>query len=744
MLPRWKWSEAKADSSGSFQGFDVRSAYLYTSYNSDKEQIVLLEASGNHRSFVNGEPHEGDYYGFDWSLTPVKLKKGVNSFVFTPGRAGRYTAKLIKPDKPVMFTKRDMTLPDLIIGENKIENWAAIRVLNATNKTLKSLIIKATLPDGVSVTGFESENNVVPPLSMKKIKFTLPALPSNVKDEGELTVKVELIDSKGKVLDETEIVVKKALISNYHTRTFVSRIDGSVQFYSVAPALRKTPDETKGLVLTVHGANVDAHVQAGCYSQKEEVDVVAATNRRPYGFDWEDWGRIDALEVLEEAVKIYKPDPSKIYLTGHSMGGHGTWYLGITYPDKFAAIAPCAGYPDLGEYGGRGGRTDVMSQYPVYDAFRRSVTYGRTLSMLDNLRQSGVYIFHGSNDRTVSTSEARRMRELLGKFHDDFCYYEYPGGEHWFGNESMDWKPIFEFFSRHSIPDANEVKEIDFTTASPGISATDYWLGIEQQEKPCEFSNIKAVRDNDTLYIEKADNAKIIALNLPMLKFTSREVKVEIDNQTIKVPSDQKALLAHDSGSWKIIDKIDKKQRNSARYGGSFKNAFDYDAILVYGTKGTSRENELLFAKARYDAETFWYRGNGSFKIIPDTEFSRDIYEGRNIIIYGNKNNNLVWNILLKDSPIQVSNGLINAGGKTYKGADLGAYFIYPHPDTDVNFVGVVGATGEAGLRGAMINNYLQPIIGYPEIMIFRADFLRTGIEGVEYAGFYDNEWKLN
>ena len=29
------------------------------------------------------------------------------------------------------------------------------------------------------------------------------------------------------------------------------------------------------------------------------------------------------------------------------MGGHGTWYLGVTYPDKFAAIAPCAGYPDL-------------------------------------------------------------------------------------------------------------------------------------------------------------------------------------------------------------------------------------------------------------------------------------------------------------------------------------------------------------------------------------------------------------
>jgi pimeloyl-ACP methyl ester carboxylesterase len=739
MLPRWKWAKEKADSTGSFQGFNIRSSYLYASYTSPKENIVLLEASGNHRTFVNGEPHEGDYYGFDWSLVPVKLKKGLNEFVFTPGRAGRYSAKLVKTDKPVMFTRRDMTLPDLIIGETT-PSWAAVRVINATEKTVKGLKISATLPDGQHIE-YQSDYNSLLPLSVRKLRFQIPPLSDKIKDEGELTVKIALKDKSGKTIDETEITVKKALVSNYHTRTLVSRADGSVQFYSIAPAKRKTPGETKGLVLTVHGANVDAHVQAACYAQKEDVDIVAATNRRPYGFDWEDWGRLDALEVLAEAVRIYKPDPSRIYLTGHSMGGHGTWYLGITYPDKFAAIAPCAGYPDLGEYGGRGAG-NVMEQFPAYKPFKRAVTYGRTLSMLDNLRQSGVYIFHGSEDRTVSTNEARRMRELLGKFHDDFCYYEFPGGGHWF-DQCMDWKPIFEFFSRHSIPKADDVKTIDFTTASPGISATDYWLGVEQQIVPCEFTNIKAVRDNDTVRIEKADNASVIVLDLPQLTFNSANVKIVIDNKTFTVPAKSKPILSLETGEWKLTDKINTKQRYSGRYGGGFKFAFDHNAVLVYPTKGTAAENALWLNKARFDAETFWYRGNGSFEVIPDTEYSAEKYAGRNVVVYGNKNNNRVWGKLLSNSPIQVASGVITSGDAIYKGNDLGVYFLYPHPDNDVNFVGVVGATGEKGIRGAALNNYLQPITGFPEIMIFKADILRTGIDALEYAGFYDNNWNL-
>src|SRR5262249_677740 len=130
-------------------------------------------------------------------------------------------------------------------------------------------------------------------------------------------------------------------------RTFRSGIDGSVQYYAVVPAKTgagESQGAKPGLVLTLHGAAVEATGQAACYQARPWAHIVAPPNRRPYGFDWEDWGRLDALEVLEQARKDLGTDPRRTWLTGHSMGGHGTWYLGVTYPDRFAAIAPSAGW----------------------------------------------------------------------------------------------------------------------------------------------------------------------------------------------------------------------------------------------------------------------------------------------------------------------------------------------------------------------------------------------------------------
>src|SRR5262249_59471537 len=117
-----------------------------------------------------------------------------------------------------------------------------------------------------------------------------------------------------------------------HKRAFRSAIDGSVQYYSWVPAQPAPNGDGKAaLVLTLHGAAVEATGQAACFAPKPGVHVVAPTNRRPFGFDWEDWGRLDALEVLDLTQEQLGTDRRRTYLTGHSMGGHGTWHLGVTY-----------------------------------------------------------------------------------------------------------------------------------------------------------------------------------------------------------------------------------------------------------------------------------------------------------------------------------------------------------------------------------------------------------------------------
>jgi predicted peptidase len=58
----------------------------------------------------------------------------------------------------------------------------------------------------------------------------------------------------------------------------------------------------------------------------------------PEGEYWTDTEALIAL--LDEVEKTYAVDPARVYLTGHSMGGFGTWYLAYRHPERFAAIAP--------------------------------------------------------------------------------------------------------------------------------------------------------------------------------------------------------------------------------------------------------------------------------------------------------------------------------------------------------------------------------------------------------------------
>jgi predicted peptidase len=59
------------------------------------------------------------------------------------------------------------------------------------------------------------------------------------------------------------------------------------------------------------------------------------------------WDPDDVIAVLETAAARYSIDRNRIYLTGLSLGGHGTWATAAAYPDVFAAIVPIAGRGDV-------------------------------------------------------------------------------------------------------------------------------------------------------------------------------------------------------------------------------------------------------------------------------------------------------------------------------------------------------------------------------------------------------------
>src|SRR5207244_1569058 len=106
--------------------------------------------------------------------------------------------------------------------------------------------------------------------------------------------------------------------------------------------------------------------------------------------------------------------------------------------------------------------------------------------------------------------------------------------------------------------------------------------------------------------------------------------------------------------------------------------------------KGTPAENAWAFAKARYDAECFWYRGNGSVDLLPDTTFNPAAERDRNVILYGNADTNAAWKPLLADSPVQVRRGRIRIGVREAPGDDLACLFLRPRPGSRQASVGGV------------------------------------------------------
>ena len=736
-----KWREVVADSLNRFRsrpggGFGGGGGYLYLTYNSDKSKSALLNVKGNSTVVVNGVLHAGDPYSLGWLYIPVQLKQGLNEFYV---RGGNIIASLVFPEKTILLNTEDPTLPFIAPANKNEDLMGAIVVINTSIKALKGLKLKSNLNGKEMTTDLPS----IPPMSSRKVMFHFNA--GGITQNGNYECSLTLLD-KATVLDEKKIPISSVDGTNKYSSTFISSIDGSLQYYAVTPQL-PSPKPGAALFLSVHGAGVEAIGQARAYQSKDWGTLVAATNRRPRGFNWEDWGRLDALEVLAISREKFKPDPQKIYLTGHSMGGHGTWFLGATYPDKWAAIGACAGYPTLKGYGSADGLIPDSSNSAMEQMLLRSGNQSDVIKLASNYKPLGVYILHGDADRVVSVNYARQMRKILGDFHADMSYYEYPGGEHWFGDQSVDWKPLFDFFKWHTLLPDSSVNTIDFTTSNPGISCSFRWASVYQQQHPLQFSRMQLKRNKEMKSITGlTENIRLLKLDLKDFR-PGDSIKIRLDEFVIPTyiiaSSNDSLFLSNDNGKWTVSSKPGLNHKGPHRYG-TFKDAFNNQMVFVYGTIGAKEENEWSFNKARYDAETWYYRGNGAVELIADKEFSLEKYKDRGVIIFGNKTTNAAWIAVLNDCPIQVERNRISAGSKSWQGDDLGAYFVWPIRNSNFASVGVITGTGIRGMQAANANQYFAGASGFPDFMIFNLQMAQLGSSGLKMVGFYDNNWNLS
>lgn len=750
------WQRITPDAQGWFARDALRRGYAYVSLESPTAQVAILEAVGHSLVYVNGEPRAGDPYSQRYVRLPVQLRAGRNDLLFVCQRGG-FSARLTPAAGPAALNMGDVTAPDLLVGEDG-HAWIGVPVLNQTTDWLKDLNVTAVSPDGeVRMTPLPP----IPPLTLRKA----PVRVSRGSPPDTTEVAIQLLLTRGEAesppLDTASLTLRVRAPHETRKVTFISEIDGSVQYYAVNPLASQPHDDAEqpgaaasaALILSLHGASVEAIGQADSYAAKDWAHLVAPTNRRPFGFDWEDWGRLDAVEVLELVTSPtggFGIDPRRVYLTGHSMGGHGTWQLGAHFAPRFAAIGPSAGWISFQSYAGA---EQFAEGAGIEEMLRRATAASDTLSLARNYASLGVYVLHGEADDNVPVEQARSMAARLAELHGDFAFFSQPNAGHWWdvhndrpGADCVDWAPMMSYFREHALPDAASMPPVDFTTVNPGVASTAHWVTIEALVKPMLPGRVTArFVAAERKIVCTAENIARLSLDLThvppgdRLTFEINQFPVgDVDH-----PDDPTRRHVLNTGdAWVLTEPMPASHKGPHRYG-PFKDAFRRNMMFVYGTQGTPEENAWAFAKARYDAETFWYRGNGAIDVLPDTEFDAAATRDRNVILYGQREMNAAWAELLSGSPVDVRRGAVAIGGRVLEGADLACLYVYPRADSDVACVAVVAGSGSAGLRLTDRIPYFVSGVGLPDCLVLESGTLASGVGGVRAAGFFGNDWSI-
>ncbi|MBG1244248.1 prolyl oligopeptidase family serine peptidase [Nostoc sp. NZL] len=175
-------------------------------------------------------------------------------------------------------------------------------------------------------------------------------------------------------------------------------------------------------ILFLHGAgergsnldNVKRHGVAKIVEQQPDFPFIVISPQCPQGEYW-NVKRLGTL--LDEVIASYRVEPNRVYLTGLSMGGYGTWHLAAVQPERFAAIAPICG----------GGNPQAARK----------------------LKNLPVWAFHGAKDNVVPLSESEIMVSALKACDGNVKFTVYPEANHDSWTQTYNNPELYEWFLRH-------------------------------------------------------------------------------------------------------------------------------------------------------------------------------------------------------------------------------------------------------------------------------------------------------
>jgi len=543
-------------------------------------------------------------------------------------------------------------------------------------------------------------------------------------------------------------------------RGYRSRIDGSVQPYGVVyPAdYGKEPARKLRLDVHLHGRDSSLTEVKHLYqhlpkpaSKEQDYVQINVYGRGNNAYRWA--GEQDVFEALADFEATERVlgrggllDDRRRVLKGFSMGGAGTWHIGLRHPDRFAVLQPGAGFTTTHGYIAR--LPDPLPPHEeaclrIYDAYRYAenafnvpiVAYS---GELDKQRQAAVNIENELKKLELSN----RMTHLIG-----------PGLEHRFPPE---WQQKADEVIRQRLESGGREKypeRVRFVTYSLHTSTCD-WVKVYALDRQYEQAKVDASWDGSTIRASTT-NVRRMVLSSPPGKLFPKTITIDGAEVAAKTAEANSCMFEKVNGIWKAVpllrDRIPTEKYPD--FQGPIDDAFTKPFVCVVGTGAPLHPDMHRSAVAqleRFRREWDKYM-RGELPVKKDSEVNV-FTETRDLVLFGDPRSNRAISVVEFAMsgrqgrtlfPFRWSANTLQVGEKKYDPATHLLILIHPSPFAKDRYVVLnSGHTfHEADFKGT--NALLYPRLGDYAVVKPTPTDKDPAAFAVVTAGLFDESWQL-
>lgn len=309
------------------------------------------------------------------------------------------------------------------------------------------------------------------------------------------------------------------LKSGDHALTFISSFDQTKQPYRLYVPEQAEEGKTVPLLVVLHGKWVDQNAWFDYTPVKEFGRNNGFLIAAPYGrgdYFYRGPGEQDVLDIIETVLYKFNVDENRIYLMGHSMGGWGSWWIGLRNRDLFACISPMSGFPPM--------------------------------EFLPNALHLDPYVIHSEDDPVVAVSGSREPMARLGEIGISHRYLEENGYGHSSKMIGDNLSNLFRWMKQHERPKNPQKINIIIRTPAKGSA---WWLRITDTLKYPEIASVSAEINEEGVISIVTGNVKEIAIEQELLPDNIIPKEIRIDGSIIEIREPEAwGILSYHDDQW--------------------------------------------------------------------------------------------------------------------------------------------------------------------------------------------------